>query len=97
MDSLSPAPTGAAGADGAEGSVIIHADAHLYAGLLDGSESATLALNPERKSYVHLIRGALEVNGTALNTGDALLVENEAQLTLCNASNAEVLVFDLAA
>ena len=75
----------------------IHADAHLYAGLLDGTESATLALNPARKSYVHLISGALEVNGTALRTGDALLIENEAQLSLGNAANAEVLVFDLAA
>jgi len=83
--------------DGAQGSVTIHADAALYAGLLDGTESATLALNPARKSYVHLVSGALEVNGTALVTGDAALIENEAQLTLGNAANAEVLVFDLAA
>jgi hypothetical protein len=83
--------------DGAQGSVTLHADAHLYAGLLDGAEAATLALNPARKSYVHLVSGALEVNGTALSTGDALLIENEDQLTLGNATNAEVLVFELAA
>nr|WP_315188938.1 pirin family protein [uncultured Albidiferax sp.] len=83
--------------DGAQGSVTLHADAHLYAGLFDGAESATLALNPARKGYVHLVSGALEVNGIALTTGDALLIDNEAQLTLGNAANAEVLVFDLAA
>ncbi len=83
--------------DGAHGSVTIHADAHLYAGLLDGADVATLVLNPARKSYVHLVRGALQVNGTALTTGDALLIENEALLTLGHAANAEVLVFDLAA
>ncbi|BDT67345.1 quercetin 2,3-dioxygenase [Comamonadaceae bacterium OS-1] len=83
--------------DGAQGSVTIHADAHLYAGLLDGTETATLALNPARKGYVHLVRGALEVNGIALTTGDALLIDNEAELTLGKAANAEVLVFDLAA
>ena len=83
--------------DGAQGSVTIHADAHLYAGLLDGDESATLPLNPARKSYVHLVSGALEVHGTALTTGDAILIENEAYLNLGNATKAEVLVFDLAA
>ncbi|SDN96781.1 hypothetical protein SAMN05216303_101143 [Rhodoferax sp. OV413] len=83
--------------DGAQDSVTIHADAALYAGLLDGDESATLALNPARKSYVHLVSGALEVNGTALSTGDAALIENESALTLRHGKQAEVLVFDLAA
>ncbi len=82
--------------DGAQGSVTIHADAALYAGLLDGAESATLALNPARKGYVHLVSGALQVNGIALVTGDAVLIENEAELVLNNAKDAEVLVFDLA-
>jgi hypothetical protein len=37
--------------------VTIHADARLYAGLFDGTEAATLALDPARKAYVHLVRG----------------------------------------
>src|SRR5690606_8926458 len=45
-----------------EGAVKIHADAAMYAGLFDGSESAVLALNPKRKAYVHLVRGSLSVN-----------------------------------
>jgi redox-sensitive bicupin YhaK (pirin superfamily) len=45
--------------DGARGSVTIHADAALYAGLFDGSESGGLALKPTRKGYVHLVRGSL--------------------------------------
>lgn len=83
--------------DGAQGSVKIHADAALYAGLLDGAESATLALNPARKTYVHLVRGALSANGQALSGGDALLVEKETTLSLTDGHDAEVLVFDLAA
>ena len=83
--------------DGAQGSVTIHADAAMYAGLLDGDESATLALNPARKSYVHLISGELRVNGTTLVTGDAALIENEVQLAFSHGKQAEVLVFDLAA
>ena len=83
--------------DGAQGSVTVHADASLYAGLFDGSESARLALNPARKSYVHLVRGALEVNGQKLAAGDAALVTGESQLELAHGTDAEVLVFDLAA
>ncbi|MEI7612856.1 MAG: pirin family protein [Betaproteobacteria bacterium] len=83
--------------DGAEDSVVIHADATLYAGLFDGKESVALKLNPSRKAYVHLVRGALEVNGLRLAAGDALMLEKEAQLQLANGMDAEVLVFDLAA
>jgi redox-sensitive bicupin YhaK (pirin superfamily) len=81
--------------DGAQGSVIIHADAALYAGLFDGDESATLTLNPARKAYVHLVRGALSVNGQTLHTGDAALLANESSLSLRDGKDAEVLVFDL--
>ena len=82
--------------DAAEGSVLIHADARLYAGLFDGDESATLALDARRKAYVHLVRGQLDVNGQTLEAGDALAMQSEAQLTLARGRSAEVLVFDLA-
>lgn len=83
--------------DGAQGSVTIHADAKMYAGLFDGAEAATLPLNPARKSYVHLVRGEIDVNGCKLTEGDALLLEGESHITLAGGQAAEVLVFDLAA
>ena len=83
--------------DGAADSVTIHADASLYAGLFDGDESAHLALDPARKAYVHLVRGTLEVNGLRIDTGDAVLLENEHRVELRQGTDAEVLVFDLAA
>ena len=82
--------------DGADGSVLIHADARVYAGLFDGGESATLTLDPSRKGYGHVARGELEVNGKRLVTGDAAKLENESAVTLSNGNQAEVLVFDLA-
>ncbi|ABE44815.1 pirin family protein [Polaromonas sp. JS666] len=82
--------------DGAQGSVIIHADARIRAGLFDGDESATLALDPSRKTYVHLIRGQLEVNGQLLRAGDAAALQSESRLQLARGQSAEVLVFDLA-
>jgi len=82
--------------DGAAGSVTIHADASLYAGLFDGGEAATLPLDPARKAYVHVARGTLAVNGRNLRKGDAALLANENNLTLSDGHDAEVLVFDLA-
>ena len=83
--------------DGAQGAVTIHADARLYAGLFDGAESATLEIDPARKAYVHLVRGALTVNGQPLAGGDAALLAGESRITLHDGHDAEVLVFDLAA
>lgn len=82
--------------DGAQGSVLIHADASLYAGLFDGAEAAQLPLDRSRKAYVHLIRGELDVNGQRLDAGDALGVQDESLITLSHGRDAEVFVFDLA-
>ena len=81
--------------DGAQDSVTIHADALLYAGLFDGDERAELPLDPERKGYVHLVRGSIEVNGQKLAAGDALKLSGESRITLSSGDDAEVLVFDL--
>ena len=82
--------------DGREGSVTVHADAAICAGLFDGAESASHAIAPDRLAYVHLVRGALSVNGQALRAGDALKLDGEPQLVLDQGRDAEVLVFDLA-
>jgi redox-sensitive bicupin YhaK (pirin superfamily) len=83
--------------DGADGSVLIHADARVYAGLFDAEESASVELAAGRKSYVNLIRGKLEVNGKQLEGGDAMLIDNETRVSVSNGIAAEVLVFDLSA
>jgi redox-sensitive bicupin YhaK (pirin superfamily) len=83
--------------DGAVGSVLIHANARMYAGLFDGAESFSLPLDAARKAYVHVVRGELEVNGTRLAAGDAAKLERETQLALSAGKHAEVLVFDLEA
>jgi quercetin 2,3-dioxygenase len=80
--------------DGAEGSVRLHQDARLYAGLLDGAEQARLELAPGRRIYVHLARGRLRANGEVLEAGDALKSDAR-QLQLEDGEAAEVLVFDL--
>jgi redox-sensitive bicupin YhaK (pirin superfamily) len=81
--------------DRAQGSLLIHQDARLYAGLFDGDEQAEFTVAKGRRVYVHVARGTLEVNGTVLAAGDALKISDGAPLHLRDAHDAEVLVFDL--
>jgi quercetin 2,3-dioxygenase len=81
--------------DQADGSVLIHQDTRVYAGLFDGEESATLNVKPSRTLYVHVARGTVTANGTVLNSGDAVTLHDADELLLENGQQAEVLVFDL--
>ncbi len=81
--------------DGAEDSVRIHQDARVYAGLFDGDERDELALEPNRRAFVHVARGRVTINGEALNTGDALKITGESKVAIEGGQAAEVLVFDL--
>jgi quercetin 2,3-dioxygenase len=81
--------------DRADGSVLMHQDARLYAGLFDGNESATFEVSSGRLIYVHVARGAIEVNGALLATGDALRETQARVLKLNSGRSSEVLVFDL--
>jgi redox-sensitive bicupin YhaK (pirin superfamily) len=81
--------------DSADGSLLIHQDARVYAGLFNGPEQADLEVRPGRRIYVHLARGALTANGTALSAGDALRITEGTHLRLEEGRDAEVLVFDL--
>jgi redox-sensitive bicupin YhaK (pirin superfamily) len=81
--------------DRAEGSVLIHQDARIYAGLFDAGESAPLGVSPNRRVNVHVARCSVHVNGTKLDMGDALKLTDTAELSLHEGAGAEVLVFDL--
>ena len=81
--------------DQAEGSLLIHQDARVYAGLFDQEEKAQLAVAGGRRLYLHVARGAISANGNALESGDALRISNASTLSLSDGRDAEVLVFDL--
>jgi redox-sensitive bicupin YhaK (pirin superfamily) len=83
--------------DGRDGSVTIHANATLRAGLFTSGERAELDLDPTRLTYVHVVRGGLRVNDHSLKSGDAITLDHESRLVLEGGEDAEVLVFDLQA
>jgi redox-sensitive bicupin YhaK (pirin superfamily) len=81
--------------DRAQGSLLIHQDARIYAGEFNGPEAADLQVSEGRRLYVHVARGAISANGAALSAGDALRITGENGLRLQEGRDAEVLVFDL--
>jgi redox-sensitive bicupin YhaK (pirin superfamily) len=81
--------------DGADGSLSVRQDARVYAGLFDGTETATLELAADRYAYVHVARGSVVLNGENLGEGDGVRVRDEQRLQLSEGADAEVLVFDL--
>jgi redox-sensitive bicupin YhaK (pirin superfamily) len=81
--------------DAAQGSLLIHQDARVFAARLDGAETLDYPLAVGRKAYLHVARGSLQANGYALAAGDALMYTDEAEIELSSAKDAEVLLFDM--
>jgi hypothetical protein len=82
--------------DGRDGSIVIHQDTDIYDALLSSGDAVTNNLKTGHKSWVQVVRGAVEVNGKAADAGDGVAVEDEAVVTvMSHADDSEVLVFDL--
>ena len=90
---LVASPTGEAG------SVVVHTDAKMYAGLLASHQRAELPLAAGRHAWVHVARGRAKVNGHQLGAGDAVALSDESKVVvegIADGDAGEVLVFDLA-
>ena len=81
--------------DGRDGSVTIHADALLFAGVFDAGQRAEHPLASGRHAWVHVARGTARVNGHNLGPGDGLAISNEESVRIEGRERGEVLVFDL--
>jgi redox-sensitive bicupin YhaK (pirin superfamily) len=82
--------------DGAHGSVTIHQDVRVYAGVLDAGERADVDLAEGRHAWVQVARGKARLSGQELAPGDGAAVTGERRLGLEGVERAELLVFDLA-
>jgi redox-sensitive bicupin YhaK (pirin superfamily) len=81
--------------DGREGSVTIHQDAALYAALLAPGKSVRHALPAGRHAYLHVARGAVQLNELPLAAGDGAKIADEEILEIAATQDAEILLFDL--
>ena len=83
--------------DGRDGSVTIHRDVDLYATVLGDNDTVSHELKTGRVAWVQVARGSATLNGEQLYPGDGVAVEAASTLALTGTSDAEVLVFDMAA
>ncbi|MFT5182703.1 MAG: redox-sensitive bicupin YhaK (pirin superfamily) [Alphaproteobacteria bacterium] len=83
--------------DGREDSLRIHQDVALYASVLGGGDTVRHQLASGRRAWVQVARGAVTVNGTALNTGDGAAIAGEASVEVAatGGDDAEFILFDL--
>jgi len=83
--------------DGRDHSLQLHQDMDLWMALLEPGAPRTFRLRTGRHAWVHVAKGALTLNGTALGEGDGAAISAEATLDFVGADpSAEVLLFDLA-
>lgn len=84
-----------ASGDGRDGSLRMAQDASVYASILAPGNDAALVLGPCRHAWVQIVRGAMEVNGTALLKGDGAAIDGEEMLRFVPREETEFLAFDL--
>ena len=53
------------------------------------------SLDAQRRYYLHVATGAVQVGDERLQAGDALMLQGENALSLCANEDAQLLLFDL--
>jgi len=81
--------------DGRDGSIQVHQDVSLWMTRLGEGDEREHALAPGRHAWLHVARGAVTLDGHALEEGDGAAVSEEASIHLVGRGDAEVLLFDL--
>jgi redox-sensitive bicupin YhaK (pirin superfamily) len=82
--------------DGHNGSVIIHQDTSLYAGLLAADDEVTHETDRMRKVWIQIASGSVIVNGATLAAGDGAAVAYEERIAIRATVDSEILLFDMA-
>lgn len=85
-----------AGPDGSQASVSIHQDASIYASNLTPGQQTEFIVERYRHAWLQVARGSLTVNGTTLQSGDAVATSRATELHVTAIETTDVLLFDLA-
>ena len=82
--------------DGRDGSITIHQDVDLFASVLEAGNEVTLDDVADRRIFVQVVSGELDVNGEKLSAGDGAQIRHAAQIIAKSELEAEFLLFTLA-
>src|SRR5580704_12587469 len=80
------------------GAATINQDAKVSVAELTPGKELTYSLGAKRHAWLHVIDGAVTVNGKELHAGDAVAADQEEKLEVIakGTANSEILLFDLA-
>jgi redox-sensitive bicupin YhaK (pirin superfamily) len=81
--------------DGRDGSVTIHQDVDLYASVLEEGQSITLDDVTDRRVFVQVVSGNIDVNGSQLAAGDGVQIREASAVNIIAKDEAELLLFNL--
>jgi redox-sensitive bicupin YhaK (pirin superfamily) len=81
---------------GRQSSLIVHQDIDLYGGFLESGKQLEYPTALDRHTWIQVVKGAVIVNGTQLDAGDGVAVDEEKLITIDASEESEFLLFDLA-
>lgn len=81
--------------DGRDGSLTIHQDVSLYSSDLDEGRQLEYAFDGVRRGFLQVIKGTVDVNGQALNAGDAVAIREQPSFSVRALTKSELLLFDM--
>jgi redox-sensitive bicupin YhaK (pirin superfamily) len=81
--------------DGRDGSITIHQDVDLYASIIEKGHQVPLDNVVDRRVFVQIISGSVDVNGEVLNAGDGVQISAVASVDITSNDDAELLLFNM--
>lgn len=81
--------------DGKDGSISIHQDADMYISKLKQADTLDFQIGDDRRMWLQLVKGEIEVNGEKLSTGDAIAATDVATASIKALADSEMILFKL--
>ncbi|WP_113626942.1 pirin family protein [Pectobacterium peruviense] len=81
--------------DAREGSLKVFQDMTLWRWALKAQEQAEYQIQADRRVWIQVVRGSVEINGQKAETSDAFAVWDETAISVHASEDSEILLFDL--
>ncbi|WP_233948168.1 pirin family protein [Pectobacterium versatile] len=81
--------------DAREGSLKVFQDMTLWRWALKAQEQSVYQIQADRRVWVQVVRGTVEINGQKAETSDAFAIWDETAISVHASADSEILLFDL--
>lgn len=81
--------------EGTNGSISINQDANMYISRLKKYDDITFEAKLDRKLWIQIIKGKIEIDGIEIETGDAVALSKVSSLLITSKDDSEFILFDL--